>query len=266
MQDRQRPIRPRDLAADPCGRIVAQTFHAQSQRLGVKRHEVLDQVLLWTRPDRGADAPARRPPARGAGGSGPACASRAATSGERRIPGPPVIPPGRSSRITSITIAMPTRLVPLGAVMPQPKTWMPLLGVTEQDVEQADVDRADDGAPQARDAADDEHRQGEKGQVEVHLVGADAAEQVDVEAAGEPREGTREREREQPLPVDVDARRARRRGILAGRPQLAPEPAALVGERDRRSPRARRSSPASSRSVTGISDARWRRGRCCSSR
>ncbi len=61
----------------------------------------------------------------------------------------------------------------------------PVLGVAEQRVDAADRERADDRAPQARDAADDEHRQRQEGQLEVDLLGRDRAEHVDEQPAGE---------------------------------------------------------------------------------
>ena len=78
----------------------------------------------------------------------------------------------------------------------------------------------------------DEHRERHERQLEVHLVGGDRAEHVDVEPAREPGERTGERERPEPLAVDVDPDRLRRSRILARRAQLAPEPAPLVRERD----------------------------------
>src|SRR5207302_3246592 len=79
----------------------------------------------------------------------------------------------------------------------------PLFRIAEQDVEEADRDRADDGAPQARDATDDEHRERQEGEVEVDLVRADAAEQVYEQAAREAGQAARERERPEAMPVDV---------------------------------------------------------------
>jgi hypothetical protein len=53
------------------------------------------------------------------------------------------------------------------------------LEVGEEDVDEADGQPADDRAEQAPHPADDQHRQGEEGQVEVDLVDVDRLEQVD---------------------------------------------------------------------------------------
>src|SRR5579884_1613773 len=117
----------------------------------------------------------------------------------------------------------------------------------EERVEPADRERADDRAEQAAGAAHDEHRERQERQVEVQRVDLDR-QQVDVQPAGKPRERAGERKGEQSLPVDRDACRGRRRRVLAGGAQHAPEAAALVGERkadadqraDRRLPDPRR--------------------------
>jgi len=54
----------------------------------------------------------------------------------------------------------------------------PLLGLAQERVEPAHRERADDGAPETREAADDEHREGEKRQLEIDLLGRDRPEQV----------------------------------------------------------------------------------------
>ena len=105
-----------------------------------------------------------------------------------------------------------------------------VLGLRQQRVETRDRERADDGAPQARHAADHEHRERDEGQIEVERVGA-GGQEVHVEAAGEPCQQPRDGERDEPLPVDGDPHRAGRGGIVPCRPQLPPEPASLVHER-----------------------------------
>ena len=141
-----------------------------------------------------------------------------------------------------------------------------LLGLAQERVEAAHRERADHGAPEARDAADHEHRERHERELEVDLVGRDRAEHVDVEAAREPRERAGERERPQPLAVDVDAGRLRRGGILARRAQRPPEAAALVREGDRDHDDGRRSPPASGRSSPGRARASSRRARSSSTR
>ena len=89
-------------------------------------------------------------------------------------------------------------------------------------------------APQARDAADDEHREREERQLEVDLVGGDRAEHVDVQRrprspASAPESANAHRRCRWTSIPD----RLRRRRVLARRAQLAPEAAALVRERDR---------------------------------
>ena len=78
-----------------------------------------------------------------------------------------------------------TRRVPFGTETPP----MPFSELVQEGVESADEQRADCSAPEAADAADDEHRERDEGQIEVDLLGVDAPEQVDEEAAGEPGKG-----------------------------------------------------------------------------
>ena len=92
-----------------------------------------------------------------------------------------------------------------------------VLGLRQERVDRADRQRSDDSAPEARRAADHEHRKGDEGQIEVERLGVQG-QQVDVEPAREPRERAREREGDQPLPVDRDADRAGGGGVLPRRP------------------------------------------------
>ena len=107
------------------------------------------------------------------------------------------------------------------------------LGLAQEGVEPAHDERPEVGAPEAGRSSDDEHREGQEREVEVHLAARDRAEHVHVQRAREPRERTRERERPQPLTMDVDADACRRGGILARCAQHAAEAALLVCERDR---------------------------------
>ena len=55
-----------------------------------------------------------------------------------------------------------------------------VLGLGEQRVEAAHRERSDDGAPEARHAADHEHRQRDEREIEVHRLGVER-QQVHVE-------------------------------------------------------------------------------------
>ncbi len=74
-----------------------------------------------------------------------------------------------------------------------------VLRLREERVERADGERADDRAPQARRAADDEHRERHERQVEIERARVQR-QQMDVEPAREARERAREHERAEPLP------------------------------------------------------------------
>ncbi len=106
-----------------------------------------------------------------------------------------------------------------------------VLGDGEIRVEPADRERPDNGAEQARRTPDHEHRERDERQVQVDRLGLHR-QQVDVEAAGEPCEQSREREGDQPLDVDRRTDRPRGRVVLARRAQQPPKAAARVDERD----------------------------------
>ena len=122
-----------------------------------------------------------------------------------------------------------------------------VLGLGEQRVEAADRQRADDRAPEARHAADHEHREGDEREIEVHRLRVDR-QQVDVEPAGEPRERAGERERDQPLPVDRDADRTRCRGDPRASRAGGGRSGSTGSRRRRRSRAGRRAWPAAGRS------------------
>ncbi len=143
---------------------------------------------------------------------------------------PPVSPLGRTMRTSAITALTTTMRDPDGRSIVLPNSVIPSSISAEHRVEAAHEQCADDRAPQAGRAADHEHRQRDERQVEIDRVDVDRDE-VDVQAACEPGQEPRERERREALAVDRDADRASRRGILAGRAKLPPEPASLIGER-----------------------------------
>ena len=91
--------------------------------------------------------------------------------------------------------------------------------------------RAPTTAPQASDAADDEHRQREEREIEVDVPGLERSGKVDESLPANP-ERPGQRECPEPFPADVDAGRAGGGGVLASRTQLAPEAASLVREGD----------------------------------
>ena len=183
---------------------------------------------------------------------------------------PPVSPLGRTISTSAMTALTTTIRDPDGRSIVRPSRRHPVLHLREHRVERADEQRADDRAPEARRAADDEHRERDERQVEVDGVDVDRDE-VDVEAAGEPGEEAGERERREALPVDRDSDGARRGRILARRAKLPPEPAPLVRERghDRRarrrpSPAGGRSSPAPTRTCSARARSSRSSGGCCS--
>ena len=154
----------------------------------------------------------------------------------RRSPGsdssrPPVSPPGLMMSTAAMSTPTTTSRVPAGRSIGDAGDREAVLGLGEQRVEAGDRERTDDGAPEARHAADDEHGERDERQVEVDEVDVQR-QQVDVEPAGEPGHGAGETEGDQPLPVHGDADGAGRRRVLAGGAQLAPVAAALVGEGD----------------------------------
>ena len=67
----------------------------------------------------------------------------------------------------------------------------PSLGLDQERVQPADGEGAEHGAPQARHAADDQHRERQEGELEVDLLGRDRAELVDEQPAREAGEGAR---------------------------------------------------------------------------
>ena len=178
--------------------------------------------------------------------------SRDADAGHRRShrhanSRPPVMPVGRTIRTSAISA--PTTIEPRARrqVDRHAEDLHAVLGLGEERVERAHGERADDRAPQARRAADDEHGERDEGQIEVHRLGVER-QQVDVEAAGEPGDRAREGEREQPLPVDRDAG-GRGGGAGPRASRAAAGRSGCAGTRTRRRSRAaRRSSPARSRS------------------
>ena len=128
------------------------------------------------------------------------------------------------------------------------------LGLAQERVQRAHDERAEHRAPEARGAAEDEHRERQERQLEVDRIGRDRAEDVHVEPAREAGERARERERPEPLAVHVDADRLGRRRVLARGAQHAPEAAALVGVGDADDDRARRSRAGAAPSDSGISE------------
>ena len=60
-----------------------------------------------------------------------------------------------------------TSRVPAGRSSVPPKSETPFSALREERVERADRERADDRAPEARRAADDEHRERDERQVEI---------------------------------------------------------------------------------------------------
>jgi hypothetical protein len=92
----------------------------------------------------------------------------------------------------------------------------PVLRDREERVDAADGERADDGAPQAREAANDEHRERHEREVEIDALRRDR-ERVDDQAAREPGHRSREREGDEPLAVDRDADGPRGCRVLARR-------------------------------------------------
>ena len=109
-----------------------------------------------------------------------------------------------------------TILVPAGTSRVHPSTSTPFSALGEEGVERADRERADDRAPEARRASDDEHRERDEREIEVDSVDVDR-EEVDVEPASEPRQEAGERERAEPLPVDRDTHGPGGRRILTRR-------------------------------------------------
>jgi len=103
-----------------------------------------------------------------------------------------------------------------------------VLRVAEERVERTDRKRSHHRAPEAADAAEDEHGKRHEREVEIEEIRRDQAELVHVETAGETRERSAHGETDQALAIHGDARRASRRRILARRAQHAAEPAALV--------------------------------------
>ena len=142
----------------------------------------------------------------------------------------PVIPDGRRISTSAISAPSRTSLEPSGSVSLKPMCTV--FSASPRNESTPLTSSAPTTAPhRLAHSADHEHRERDEGQLEVELVGGDAAELVDEEPAGEGRERAAQREGDEPLAIDVDPARLRRGRILAGRAQLAPEAAALVAVR-----------------------------------
>ena len=128
------------------------------------------------------------------------------------------------------------------------ETDLSALGPEQERVERAHGERTDDRAPQASDAADDEHRESEEREIEVDVACLERPGQMHEKAAGEPRQAP-------PRARTPRAARGECRSRLRARP---PNPRALraascrsgfAGTRRPPSrPRSRRASPAGGRS------------------
>src|SRR5262249_50075802 len=106
------------------------------------------------------------------------------------------------------------------------------LGGGQKRVQAADQKRSEDGAQEAADAPDDEHRERDERQIEIDLVGVDAAELVDEEAPREAADRPADREGAEALRMDPDADRLRDGRVLPRRAQQPTEAAELVDPGD----------------------------------
>ena len=75
---------------------------------------------------------------------------------------------------------------PVGEIDLQAEDVHAALGGSEERVETTDQQGADDRPEQAADAPDDEHGQGQEGQVQIDVFGRDRARLVDEEGTCEP--------------------------------------------------------------------------------
>ena len=127
-------------------------------------------------------ASARRRPRRARGGRRRGCRSSPAPATQIRCHAPPAsslnsrppVMPGRAQDQRRVAISAPTTTsrVPGRQVERAPEDRRsPFSACGEERVERADGERSDDRAPEARRAADDEHRERDERQVEIHRLG-----------------------------------------------------------------------------------------------